>query len=48
MQVLVINSGSSSIKFRLLEVVEELGGGLTSRPALLQGAVKGIGGNRKF
>jgi acetate kinase len=48
MQVLVINSGSSSIKFRLLEVVEELGGGLTSRPALLQGAVKGIGGIASF
>ena len=43
MQVLVINSGSSSIKFRLVEVVEEPTGGLTIRPALLQGAVKGIG-----
>src|SRR5215831_14201298 len=44
MQVLVINSGSSSIKFRLVEVVEEPKGRLTARPALLQGAVKGIGG----
>jgi acetate kinase len=43
MQVLVINSGSSSIKFRLVEVVEERRGGLTTRPALLKGAVKGIG-----
>jgi acetate kinase len=48
MQVLVINSGSSSIKFRLVEVVEEPGGGLTTRPALLQGAVKGIGGVASF
>src|SRR5215831_7042485 len=44
MQVLVINSGSSSIKFRLVEVVEEPKGLLTARPALLQSAVKGIGG----
>jgi len=43
MQVLVINSGSSSIKFRLVHVVEEPGGVLTTQPALLQGAVKGIG-----
>jgi acetate kinase len=48
MQVLVINSGSSSIKFRLVEVVEEPGGGLTTRPALLQGAVKGIGSAASF
>ena len=48
MQVLVINSGSSSIKFRLVEVVEEPRGGLTTRPALLQGAVKGIGGVASF
>src|SRR5262245_26248807 len=47
MQVLVINSGSSSIKFRLVDVVEEGGGG-PSRPALLQGAVKGIGGVAGF
>ena len=48
MQVLVINSGSSSIKFRLVEVVEEARGVLTSGPALLQGAVKGIGGVASF
>ena len=43
MLVLVINSGSSSIKFRLVHVVEEPGGSLTTQPAMLQGAVKGIG-----
>ena len=43
MHVLVVNSGSSSIKFRLVEVVEEPTGALTSRSALLQGVVKGIG-----
>ena len=43
MRILVINSGSSSIKFRLAEVVEE-NGTLATRPALLEGAVKGIGG----
>jgi acetate kinase len=43
MQVLVINSGSSSIKFRLAEVVEENGAPAT-QPALLEGSVKGIGG----
>jgi acetate kinase len=43
MLILVINSGSSSIKFRLVHVVEEPGGLLTTQPALLQGAVKGIG-----
>jgi acetate kinase len=48
MLVLVINSGSSSIKFRLVEVVEEPKGGLTIRPASLQGAVKGIGGVASF
>ena len=42
MRILVINSGSSSIKFRLTEVVEE-NGALATRPALLEGAVKGIG-----
>jgi acetate kinase len=46
MQVLVINSGSSSIKYRLLDVVEDGGG--TSRPALLEGAIKGIGGVATF
>jgi acetate kinase len=48
MQVLVINSGSSSIKFRLSDVVEEPTGALTSRSALLQGVVKGIGGVASF
>ncbi|MEP6932842.1 MAG: acetate kinase [Nitrospirota bacterium] len=48
MQILVINSGSSSIKFRLLEVLEEPSGELTTRPALLQGAVKGIGSVASF
>jgi hypothetical protein len=46
MQVLVINSGSPSVKFRLLEVVEQPTGELTTRPALLQGAIKGIGGRK--
>jgi len=48
MHVLVVNSGSSSIKFRLVEVVEEPMGALASRPALIQGAVKGIGGVATF
>lgn len=48
MQVLVLNSGSSSIKFRLVEVVEEPTGLLTARPALLHGAVKGIGSVASF
>ncbi len=48
MRVLVINSGSSSIKFRLVDVVEEARRGLTSQPALLQGAIKGIGGVANF
>jgi len=43
MLVLVINSGSSSIKFRLVHVIEEPGGVLTTQPALLQGVIKGIG-----
>ena len=43
MRILVINSGSSSIKFRLAEVVEE-NSTVATRPALLEGAVKGIGG----
>ena len=48
MLVLVINSGSSSVKFRLVDIVEEARGRLTTRPALLQGAVKGIGGAASF
>ena len=47
MQILVINSGSSSIKFRLAEV-EKVSGEVTIRPALLEGAVKGIGGTASF
>ena len=43
MRILVINSGSSSIKFRLTEVLEN-NGTQDSRPALLDGTVKGIGG----
>ncbi|HSF68097.1 MAG TPA: acetate kinase [Nitrospiraceae bacterium] len=48
MLVLVINSGSSSVKFRLVEVAEETRGGFTTRPALFQGVVKGIGGAASF
>ncbi len=48
MLVLAINSGSSSIKFQLVEVLDEAKGGLATRPALLQGAVKGIGGSASF
>jgi acetate kinase len=48
MQVLVINSGSSSIKFRLVHVVEEPEGGLTTQPALFQGAIRGIGSVATF
>jgi acetate kinase len=47
MRILVINSGSSSIKFRVAEVVEE-NGILAARPALIEGAVKGIGGAASF
>ena len=47
MRILVINSGSSSIKFRFAEVVEE-NGALATRPALIEGAVKGIGGLASF
>ena len=48
MLVLVINSGSSSVKFRLVEVVEGNKGELTTRPALLHGVVKGIGSAASF
>ena len=48
MRILVINSGSSSIKFRLSDVIEEGTEGLTVRPASLEGAVKGIGGHASF
>jgi acetate kinase len=47
MRILVINSGSSSIKFRLAEVIEE-NDTLETRPALLEGVVKGIGGVSSF
>ena len=48
MRVLVINSGSSSIKFRLVDLVEESTGGLAVRPAVRQGTVKGIGSTASF
>jgi acetate kinase len=47
MRILVINSGSSSIKFRVADVVEE-NGMLAVRPATLEGAVNGIGGMASF
>jgi acetate kinase len=47
MRILVINSGSSSVKFRLAEVVEE-NGTVVTRPAPLEGAVKNIGGVASF
>lgn len=47
MKVLVINSGSSSIKFRLVDV-EESNGNLTTGPAWLQGSIKGIGSQASF
>ena len=43
MRILVVNSGSSSIKFRLTDVLEH-NGTLATGPALLEGAVKRIGG----
>ena len=48
MRVLVLNSGSSSVKFRLVDVVEGPGGVVTVQPALLHGLVKGIGGASTF
>src|SRR5262245_9959691 len=48
MRILVINSGSSSIKFRLAEVTEQKSGQLTTQPATLEGAIKGIGGVATF
>jgi acetate kinase len=48
MLVLAINSGSSSIKFRLVDLAGDATGRLTVMPALLQGAVKGIGGAASF
>jgi acetate kinase len=48
MRVLVLNSGSSSIKFRLVDVADGPGGVMTVQPALLHGMVKGIGGASTF
>src|SRR5215467_6420388 len=48
MQILVINSGSSSIKFRLAEVTEKGSGELGTGPAMLEGSIKGIGGVASF
>jgi acetate kinase len=48
MHILVINSGSSSIKFRFAEVTEKGNGDLTTEPATLEGAIKGIGGVASF
>jgi acetate kinase len=47
MRILVINSGSSSIKFRLLEVMNT-SSGVTTGPAMLDGALKGIGRSTSF
>ncbi|HEU4503790.1 MAG TPA: acetate/propionate family kinase [Nitrospira sp.] len=44
MRVLVINSGSSSVKFRIVDVVGAPSGILHTSPPVLEGAVKGIGG----
>lgn len=43
MQILVINSGSSSVKVRLMEVAEETTTLQSHEPPLLRAAVKGIG-----
>src|SRR5262245_66099065 len=48
MLVLVINSGSSSIKFRLANVTEQGGGELTAEAPTLEGAIKGIGAVASF
>lgn len=48
MLVLVINSGSSSVKFRLVEVVEGENQGFTTRSPRLSGAVKSIGSAATF
>jgi len=45
MPILVINSGSSSIKFRLVEVTGKGSGDLTTGPVMLEGSIKGIGGS---
>lgn len=48
MQILVINSGSSSIKVRLVEVLDEATRAHARRPPLLRAAVNGIGGFATF
>jgi acetate kinase len=45
MPILVINSGSSSIKFRLVEVTVKGSGDLTTGPVMLEDSIKGIGGS---
>lgn len=45
MPILVINSGSSSIKFRLVEVRGYGSGDVTTGPVMLEGSIKGIGGS---
>ncbi|HKY71710.1 MAG TPA: acetate kinase [Nitrospira sp.] len=47
MRILVINSGSSSIKFRLLEVMNT-SSGVTTGPAILDGSLKDIGRSTSF
>ena len=45
MRVLVFNSGSSSIKFRVLDIVDgEAASGIQAERTIIRGAVKGIGG----
>jgi acetate kinase len=48
MRVLVLNSGSSSIKFRLVDATEDPTGALTIHAARLHGAVRGIGTVAEF
>lgn len=48
MRVLVLNCGSSSVKFRLLDVLGQPGDRLTPQPSLVHGIVKGIGGAASF
>lgn len=45
MRVLVLNCGSSSVKFRLLDVLRGEGGAPEAGPVAARGAVRGIGGN---
>ena len=48
MRVLVLNSGSSSIKFHLFDVLESEAVGGQGSKRLVCGAVKGIGGKAKL